>query len=258
MPYGSRFRGRYAGRRGGRGGGYRRGGAGYTRNVGYYGRYKSAMGMIPTARQWGGELKFVDMTRGDTAASQVLALLDDPAANAVFDIPTGTGESARIGRKILIKSLAMTFKVSTGDIASAAFLSQETQRVRIMIVLDKQANGAVASVSDVLDTSIVADEVDAYNNLSNKNRFVTLMDKKIGWVPTQYDNAATPHYNQKQLTIKFYKKFNNLPIEFSGVNGDSAEIASNQLLMLTTESVTAATALTPAIDVRGRLRFTDG
>jgi hypothetical protein len=239
-----------------RGGSYRRGGKGYSRNVGYYGRYKSAMGMIPTGVQWGGELKFADLSHGATMVTGAFDLFHTGAA---FTIAAGTGESNRIGRKILIKNISLQMQVNSSEGALATFTNQEDARYRIMVVLDKQVNGSpITSEADVLDITTITDPTVAYHNLANKNRFVTLMDKKFNWVPQMFDNAGAPYYASKSRTFNFYKKFDNLPIEYSGTTGAITEIASNSIFVLVCEVSTSAARMTPAINYDGRVRFVDG
>jgi hypothetical protein len=257
MPYGNGgYRGRFMGRRGRRGGAYRRRGAGYSRNVGYYGRYKSAMGMIPTSVQWGGELKFADLSLGAGLATDTYSMFDTGAG--AFTLAAGTGESGRIGRKVLLKSINLQFKVYTPEAVLATFTNQEDAHYRVMVVLDKQANGAKAAYTDILDTSVIADPTKAYNNLANKNRFVTLMDKKFQWVPNLFDNAGAANYQSKQMNFNLRKKFNNLPVEYSGTTGAVAELASTNIVVVFAEISTSSARLTPTAEVDGRVRFIDG
>jgi hypothetical protein len=215
------------------------------------------MGMIPTGIQWGGELKFQDGI--ELSASSVTGAYAMFRATAGgWTIATGTGESDRIGRKILVKKVSFRFKIYSAEVGVATASANELQKIRVMVVLDKQANGVGGTLTDVLDTSPITDTTEAFNNLANKNRFVVLMDKKMPWVPPMFDGAGTATYAAKQVQFDFTKKFNNLPIEFSGIAGAQTEVASNQIIVLTTEASSAASSITPTIQWFSRVRFVDG
>ncbi len=190
---------------------------GYTRVSGNYGRF------LPRAIGGQQELKFVDSATDlnplTTAGTVMISSL-----NLVIQ---GTGEQQRIGRRIVIKKIQFRFTVKHQSDVLAATSSTS----RIMLILDKAANGAVATVSDVLQT---ASNVYSFNNLSNKNRFVTLMDK---YVDLKSEAAAWDGTNDKfgrsQRTIKFFKKGLDIPIETSGTGTPTiANIMSNNLLLL--------------------------
>lgn len=109
------------------------------------------------------ELKFIDSTPSI-----------DPPLNAGFTAPTilnaciaGPLATNRIGRKIKMESLFIRwgFNLAATSVGGSPF--------RILIVYDKQTNAAAPTITNVLLT----DDIDSPMNLSNRDRFVVIMDK---------------------------------------------------------------------------------
>ncbi len=209
---------------------------GYNRTGGYYGRFSG-----PKA-----ELKFHDVD------------LDDATINTAGDITAsinliaqGTTESQRIGRKCVIRSIGWHFMISLlieqdqADIGGGDVL-------RIIMYLDKQCNGATAVVSTV--AGILATPLyDSFNNLSNKSRFRTLMDRTydLNRQVAGTDGANTVGSPALFMHDTFYKKC-NIPLEFSSTTGAITEIRSNNIGVLLISRSNLA-----AIEGRIRLRFSD-
>lgn len=129
---------------------------GYSRTGGSYGRYSGA----------NPEMKFFDGTDGATTLSA------GAITNAtLLTIPEGNGESERIGRKLTVKKLffkgvlllpSTSQKVSTSD------------QVRMIVYLDKQCNGATATVANILEEA----DVNSFRNLEETDRFHILADRQ--------------------------------------------------------------------------------
>ncbi len=148
------------------------------------------------------ELKFFDTVVAGTALATT-GVITSPSLNIV---PQGTIESQRVGRKMVIKKIGIRFlaQFNSGTAESAEVL-------RIIVVLDRQANGATFAITDVLETASEG----SFNNMANKNRFTILMDRyesinktvdlgtnvnehtqawswfKTCDIPIEYDNSAT-------------------------------------------------------------------
>lgn len=210
--------------------GLRRGQLGFVRTSGFFGRFAQ-----------GGELKFHDVT------------VDDPSISSAGTIQTllngiaqGTTESTRIGRKCTIRSINWRWMLIK---AAASSKSASSDTVRVILYLDKQANGATAGVTDILET----DQFLSFNNLANKSRFRTLMDRTYSMNSTAGGgDGTTEDYTEFQLNDSFYKKV-NIPIEFSGTAGTIGEIRSNNIGCLILSETGAICALVS----RMRLRFSD-
>jgi len=177
---------------------------GYLRTGGYYGRFRG--------RRTGGgsgELKFLDTAR-TTAPIQAAGAVD---TNLVV-IPTGAGESDRIGRKVTVKSIYMRHTISL------AANSTGVDKVRCIVVNDQQANGAVFAVTDVLDTA----DRDSHYNLANQMRFKILADMNFTMNTQGYNGTTeTPLLRD----IKKYIKC-NIPIEYDNNVATTGAIASQR------------------------------
>ncbi len=112
------------------------------------------------------ELKFHDVDCDDN----VIAAGAQVVVASLNIIAQGTTESERIGRRVVIKKIGFRYDISLPNTASA---SQTFDTVRIMVVHDKQCNGATADDLDVLEDA----DFQSFNNLSNKKRFTVLMDR---------------------------------------------------------------------------------
>ncbi len=211
---------------------------GITRTGGYYGRYAYGKGKQ-------GELKFFD-----TALSfQVDTSLEVPATGQLSLIPQGVTESERVGRKCVIKSIQIEGIAALTPAASAttAVLSY------IWIVLDKQANGAVATASGAggVFTSTVAGS--ALRELSNQTRFRILKKIVIPNAPMAGVSAA---FNSAVKSISCYLKC-NIPLEFNAATGAITEIRSNNIFLLAGSAGSGVQDDLVTVTGNARLRFAD-
>lgn len=207
---------------------------GKTRVGGYYGRFGKS-----------GELKFHDVDVTNASVANTGNIMNMGTINV---IPQGVTESERVGRKCTIKTIQYR-----SDLKLPERDEQTTPPggdiVRVIVYLDKQANGAAAAVTDILETA----DYNSYMNLSNSGRFVIMHDK---FIPINYmalagqaagDSASSETLKQ----FSFYKRC-NIPIEFSGTTGAIGEIRSNNLgILLISEAGNLS------MDGKVRLRFSD-
>lgn len=185
------------------------------------------------------EMKFFD-----TALSfSVDATGEVPATGQLALIPQGDTESSRDGRMAYVKSIQMrgTMLLNPGGAASAATV------VYMYLVLDTQANGAAAAVTDVFTSATLNG---ALVNLANSQRFKIL--KK--WVIDFNTGAgATTAFNQTAKHFELYKKL-NVPVSYSSTTGAIGEIKSNNLFLIAgsinTDDLVTVTGV-------ARLRFLD-
>jgi len=193
--------------------GYARVGGGYT------GKYARSYGRSAQA-----ELKWLD-----TATSfNVDTTGEVPATGQLNLIPQGVEESQRVGRKVTIKSIHVRWNVQS---ANAAW---QGSNLRILLVQDKQANGAAATysgVGGVLET----DSVTAFRNLENSNRFIIHKDWFFPLIPAA---GVTTSFNLTTRTIQWSKKC-HIPIEFdpSAATGAIGTIRSNNLFLIARSSL---------------------
>jgi len=165
-----------------------------------------------------------------------------PAGTSTFDtadllngVASGTTAVTRIGRKIRMKSILVRAEARMNSLSTGG------ADIRIVIVYDKQANAALA-----VDTDVFAqDEFLSPNNLSNKDRFVTIMDK--------YLHIDTQNF---QCSAIWYKKIDLETMFNANTTGGITDITSGSVLMFVAQSGGIATNV-PQVRTYSRIRFDD-
>lgn len=190
---------------------------------------------------YGKELKFFD-----TALSFLIDNTGEvPTTGQLTLIPQGVTESTRIGRKCVVKSVHMrgvyVYQPSTS--ATAAVVTF------MYLVLDRQANGAAAAVTDVLTSN---EMYSAFSNMANSERFKILKRFVVDFSPTA---GVTTAYNNVRKPFEYYSKL-DIPIEYSSTTGAISEIKSCNLFLLAGTDGGADDLVTVAGTCR--LRFSDG
>lgn len=180
-------------------------------------RTKPYQARVPKRQSKSEEVKFFDTANSWTfdATGEV------PATGQLTLIPQGDTESTRDGRKAVIKSVqirgVLTLVPGAGATPSGA--------AYLYLVLDRQANGAAAAVTDVF-TSVSLQS--AMLNLNNSARFYIL--KKWSWAFNPMAGVTTA-YNNITKIIDWYKKC-DIPIDWNSTAGAITEIRSNNLFFI--------------------------
>ncbi len=144
----------------------------------------------------------------------------------------------------MITSLHIHFSMIA---SSSALQNNVADNYRIIIYVDKQANGAAATASDILQTPV---SFEAFRNLENSQRFRVLKDKRIAFGSRSTIGAASArNVLSSAINIKC-----RCPIEFSGATGGLIEIRSNNIGVLI---VSRASAPSCTINYVSRIRYTD-
>ncbi len=214
--------------------------AGYYRKTGYYGRYNNPKG--------GNELKFHDIDVDQAVADLSAGVIVN--AGSINLIGQNITESTRIGRKCVVRSIGWRGSLLLASLQGTTV--QATYELRTIMYLDKQANGVTAAVGDILQSA----NYHSFNNLANKSRFVTLMDKNYTVAPqVAAGNGTADDTGAHSRPFSFFKKV-NIPLEFSGTADPSVmtELRSNNIGILFI-SLTGSSIL--SIDSKVRLRFSD-
>ncbi len=209
-------------------------GSGYLRSGGFYGRFQPSHG----------EMKFhdVDVNSAAVAATGVIA------STTINIIAQNTTETGRIGRKCTIRSINWRYQIVLPE-QDAVATPASSDSLRMILYLDKQANGATATVLGILETA----DFQSFRNLANSNRFSILMDKTVA---VNYQNLASDNNALVSSTLvnfddAWYKKC-SIPIEFDSTTGALTEMRSNNLGVLLITSGAVATFRSTF-----RLRFSD-
>jgi len=191
---------------------------GYDRRAGFYGRFAP---LNPASA----EMKFHDVDVDQSPVPSAGAIQN---GGTVIVIPQGVTEKQRVGRKCTLKSINWRFTVKLTEVEGDAS-PPNSDIVRIIVYQDKQCNGATAAVTDILETA----DYQSFNNLSNKTRFRTLMDRTYNMNYQGLATNGTDSWGAPTLLIEdtFFKNC-NIPVEYSSTTGAIAEIASNNIGML--------------------------
>ncbi len=206
---------------------------GYFRTAGYYGRF-SGPGAI--------ELKFHDLDVDDAAIAAGATIAEDSCNT----IAQGVTEVTRIGRKCTIRQIGWKWNIKLPVTAPATGAQSDT--VRVILYIDKQCNGATAATTGILETA----DYQSFNNLANKSRFRTLMDRTYTLnVQAASGDGAANDISEYSIDDSFYKKC-NIPIEFDSTTGAITEVRSNNIgVMLVGKNGLAV------FESKMRLRFSD-
>ncbi len=191
--------------------GWRRG----SRRVGgYYGRYNK----YPTRSR--AEWKFHDLTVNTSSQFQSTGVV----VASMNLIPQGTTERQRIGRKCTVRAIDWRY-----DVGLATSISTDADDVvRIILFVDRQANGATAAVLDILETA----DYQQHYNLANRGRFRFLMDRTISIAPVAAGGNGTSQDSFVRHIAGRFTMYLNLPIEFNSTTGALGEIRSNNIGVL--------------------------
>ncbi len=170
-------------------------------------------------------------------------------------IPEGLSESTRIGRRINITSIMLRWKVSRdNELSQGTPLGALAPITGILCIIhDRQANGAVATPSDIFQSP---NNEFSFNKLSNAGRFTTVFRQSFR-VP-QGNLSADSVANKYTMSGGVIPSHTvvipcDIPIDYSGTTGDIKELTSGNLLQV----VYFSHELAGSINGLCRLRFTD-
>jgi len=152
--------------------------------------------------------------------------------------------------KIVIKSLQliMTFRKLIQSVSA-----NTADRLRVIVVIDTQSNGAVPVVGDILNSA--TNVIDSFRNLANVKRFTFLMDKiytlrNTGAVLQDVANTAGANNMHVRKTFKM-----NLPVHYNSTTGTITEVRDNSIyVFVISDFLDSSITL---VDGNSRLRWSD-
>lgn len=152
----------------------------------------------------------------------------------------GNTSTTRIGQKVAIQSLELKYR------AAVVATTGLDQTHRILLVLDRQCNGAALTLADV----IVPANTEGLRNLASRRRYKILQDIRFDL------NAAAE--SGSSHAGKLYMKFKKpILVEFNAGNaGTVADISSGSIYMIHLGSNAAGITAGTCAAVT-RLRYTD-
>lgn len=181
-----------------------------------------------------GELKFTDVSYNTDPAVNSAAFT---AGGLLNGLVPGASANERIGRKVTLKSILIRWSFHMTPTSAG------TGALRILVVYDKQANAAAPAITDILLT----DDFHSQNNLSNRDRFVTIFDTITDAIGT-----AGP----QTVSGVNYKRLNFETLFNAGPAGTIGDISSGSVYIFIAQS---GYIITNAADftARCRIRYTD-
>ena len=192
----------------------------------------------------GGEIKSMD-TLGPAASTSVsyYAINNAGVVIPLNIVCIGSSSWQRIGRKITMKSLQIKGTFGYLNIETASPLNPLTTYCRLMIVYDKQTNGATANVNDILlDQVTGADDTNNYGcyagiNMNNRDRFEVIVDHRITipYVGPSIVNANAVTANATPYNVEIFRKLHDRETHFkkdTTPNPVIGDISTGSLLML--------------------------
>lgn len=202
------------------------------------------------------ELKYKDHNLADHILTENMsnaATNADPSSTVCLNcVDQGTGQSQRLGLRMRVKSIHV--KCIVRFQIAASLTPQDT--IRLLLVLDKQTNGATLSATDVLNNiSGTTHDICAHTNLENSSRFQILADKIVKDDNTNhYYDGTTVARVKKAKVVHLYKSFGKrlLTTKFLSTGATTADIADNSIHLIAIASQTGGGT---ALSYESRLRY---
>jgi len=187
-----------------------------------------------------GELKAKDQSIGSFAVDF------NGAVYLLNGVARGDDIDERVGRQILIKA----FEINAIFKPAAAGAAPVPSTMRMMIVYDKQTNGAALTPAQVLLAVGSANAPVMPKNLEYRDRFSILRDMKFGLA-----SAELTDYQPAPKVVKVYQSI-VLPTTFNaGDAGTVADITTGSLYALFISDQAAAPL--PTCQFTSRVRYED-
>ncbi len=168
---------------------------------------------------------------------------------AVLTIAEGNGPSERVGRGINIVTIGWRYDILLPTTTAAANTSDI---VRVLLVVDKQCNGALPAALDILTTA----SYKSFYNLFNSHRFSIILDRVHNLSSESGSGRGstdTLSYGEFIIEDDLFAEV-DIPIEYdnSATDGSIGTIRSNNLVVVLC-SKTGVTSFSSTI----RIRYTE-
>lgn len=186
----------------------------------------------------------------------------------VAGIAQGNGYENRVGSKTYIHSLDI--KATLGGDTASLIAERDCDIARIVLFVDRQANGTTPTWADLMDTrtTSINNLTDAFRNLENTSRFQVLFDKRymlasgifLADTPDQAGQWKSPgcklvhiHKEFRQPLVVTYDDKEAAP---AGQDGSSPHIRTNNIWIIAVADGNNS-ADNPKFGFTCRLRYTD-
>lgn len=226
---------------------------------------------LAVARAAGTEVKSMDTILAATGG--LYFGTGAPNFQTLNAVKEGASFYNRIGRRIRMKSVHIRGVISQTGANAAAVVSNFLGRM--LVVYDRQSNGAFPTLADVLtdyiNTGGTASTANNGINMNNRDRFLVLADMQICLPPIGINGATAASTScqavdingnggdskQAQWNINRFIKLKGIEAHYKANAGDITDCATGGLLIFTTATVDGNA--TPAYQLTGyaRLKFFD-
>lgn len=217
------------------------------------------------SRTHGVEVKAMDMPAISAGADSIVKVI---STTATFDLLNGIQEGAsfynRVGRRTHMKSVHVTGFLAPNGVNGAGVAEYD----RIMLVYDRQPNGAFPAIADILldygnDGTTFTTSISKMN-LNNVERFAILRDSRYQCPNNSNSGGITAgqsnlqQYDEDGGKINWFVPLKDLETHYKSSTNPAAigDIATGALYLITFGSVAAATAGF-TFTYNSRLRFID-
>lgn len=194
-----------------------------------------------------GEKKWLDTAASATSIGTTGTII----ASSLNLLSAGTGESQLVGRKMTIKTVQLKGNITVAS-ASNATLSNLVEDIYtdVYLLLDKQANGAAATIANVFQNT----DIRTFKDLENSKRFSVLKKWQVRCHRDVNHDGTSYFVGAVQEPMEELYHPCTIDIDYgatpSGVIGD---VKSNNLFLAGFTSNGSATT----IDYRVRVRYLD-
>lgn len=211
-----------------------------------------------------GERKYFDSQLVTSALSAVTstfsnAMKDPPTLNTLFLPVPGTGINDRIGRRVAVHSLKIRGEIELANVNDASVGTQAYAAAifRLIIVQDKQTNGAQMSSSTLIDSGSGSLAWDMFQSTGSFGRFRVLKDKRYTLQDPNF-GADLSNYDRNGLNriFEFIIKFRKpVLVHFNATAGGTvADITDNSFHLL---CATSNASGSPYLQYKVRTCYTD-
>lgn len=168
----------------------------------------------------------------------------------------------RIGARVSMTNIEIRGKVGHNSYMGKASATQQPPQVaRLLVVMDKQTNGAVFSITDLLDQ---ANSLSLYNGDGIAERYRILLDKSFVCCSVDVSAGGIPNTGngpfQGQGVHFFHYKIplKSVPVHYNNGNvGTVADIDANSVYMVWLGDAAASATAASTARVTAQLHYTD-
>lgn len=178
-----------------------------------------------------------------TVAATTVAAAGTVLSPSLCLMQVGTAENSRVGNRVKITSIHVRGEITLPPSAVAAV----TEQVRIMVVLDRQSNGAAPTIVQILASA----DFRSFNNMDNKGRFQTLAEEVVQ-MNYQTGVNATPAWAAFGAVLNMNKKGLGIGIQYGASTGAVTDLRTNNIAIVAISSAGAAT-----VGYIARVRYED-